>query len=45
MTLANKKTKPSLKIRIATRKSQLAIWQAEFIGQKIKDYDGNCEIQ
>ena len=45
MIAAKKKTNKVLKIRIATRKSQLAVWQAEFIGQKIKENNPKVDIE
>ena len=45
MSSVTKKSKPDLKIRIATRKSQLAVWQAEFIGQKIKENNPKVDIE
>ena len=45
MTPDKKKSKPDLKIRIATRKSQLAVWQAEFIGKKIKENNPKVEVE
>ena len=44
MSLLNRSKNPEI-IRIATRKSKLAIWQAEYVAKIIQDYDSNIKIE
>ena len=43
MKLFRRRKNPQI-IRIATRKSKLAIWQAEYVAKIIQEYDSNIKI-